>query len=323
MKRFVKTGVQIALVIAVFAGGAALVMNRQNVLDWWSLQGYEPAKEVKQLADNTAMQGWGREMFYVSRPEVNDRGVFNQNCSDMGEKSVVLGCYRAQKIFLFNVTDPRLDGVKEVTAAHEMLHAAYERLSSDKKAEVNDLLHKQMATVNNQRLRDLIKLYNESEPGELLNEMHSIIGTEYRDLMPELETYYKTYFYNRSQVVGYAERYVAVFTASQKTIEAFEQEMAGIKIKIDANTADLEKRKASLDQESGRLDSLRQSDVHAYNLAVPGYNASVRAFNTLAVATRDLVNRYNELVVKRNNEAAAQSDLYNSLDSKYQPVTAN
>ena len=38
--------------------------------------------------------------------------------------------------YIYNVNDERLNGLKEVTAAHEMLHAAYERLpESDKKAD--------------------------------------------------------------------------------------------------------------------------------------------------------------------------------------------
>ena len=38
-------------------------------------------------------------------------------------KTAVLGCYANREISIFNVTDQRLDGIREVTAAHEMLHA--------------------------------------------------------------------------------------------------------------------------------------------------------------------------------------------------------
>ncbi len=47
------------------------------------------------------------------------------------KRNAILGCYNpsSRDIYIYNVTNSELDGVKEVTAAHEMLHAAWERLS--------------------------------------------------------------------------------------------------------------------------------------------------------------------------------------------------
>ena len=54
----------------------------------------------------------------------------------------MLGCYHSNQdgIFLYNVQDARLAGVQQVTAAHEMLHAAYDRLSTKDKNYVDGLL---------------------------------------------------------------------------------------------------------------------------------------------------------------------------------------
>jgi hypothetical protein len=259
-------------------------------------------------------------MFYVSRPKIEDGQDFNSHCSKTGEKTVVLGCYTAQKIYVYHVTDSRLNGVVQVTAAHEMLHAAYERLNDTAKADVNKMLEAELPKVTDERLKGLIDLYNKTEPGELLNEMHSILGTEYGNLTPELETYYKQYFTDRSKVVGFANGYQAVFFASQQKITALAGQLDALKGQIDTNTQLLAQQKATLDADAAELARLRSSDTAAYNRAVPPYNAKVVAYNNLVYATRKLIDQFNALVAEHNNEAAAQNSLYNSLDSHYQTV---
>src|SRR5688572_22638764 len=102
--------------------------QRFDIYDWARLRNYDPPAKIVKLADDTNMTDTGRRLFYVNYPEVNDRNTFSEHC-DFGEESIVLGCYvSGQGIFLFSVDDPRLKGIVQVTAAHEMLHAAYERL---------------------------------------------------------------------------------------------------------------------------------------------------------------------------------------------------
>ena len=305
---------------AMVAAGYGVVVYRQNILDWWTLRGYTPPANIAQIADQVTMAGRGRDLFYVSRPQIEDSEAFNQHCSHTGEKTVILGCYTGQKIYVYNVTDPRLEGVKQVTAAHEMLHAAYERLDAGTKANVNAMLEAQLPKVTDERLKGLIDIYNKSEPGELLNEMHSILGTEYSNLSPELEIYYKQYFGDRSKVVIYATTYQAAFTASQAKITQLAMQLEALKKQIDANTDELNRQKAELDAQGEQLNSLRSSDPAAYNRAVPAYNTKARAYNSLVVATRALIEQYNVLVIDHNNEAAAQNGLYHSLDSHYQTV---
>ncbi len=314
--------VNLGVSLALIAGAVWVVLNKQAVLDWWALLQYKPSAAALQLANNTSMTGRGRDMFYVSDPQVQDSQKFNQSCSSTGEQTIVLGCYVTQHIYIFDVVNPQLAGVKEVTAAHEMLHAAYERLDGETRSRVNGLLQDQLGKIRDDHLNELVALYSRTEPDDLLNEMHSIIGTEYSGLDPELEQYYGQYFSDRSKVVAYAQAYRAIFTASQERIAAYDKQLASIKQQIDTNYTQLDERKKSLEQRSSELDQLRQSDVAAYNQAVPGYNAQVNAYNSLAIKTRDLVTQYNALVATRNNEAAAQNNLYQSLNSQYQPVPA-
>lgn len=311
----------LVLTAALVGAGYFVVVFRQDIQDWWALRSYTPSANIVAIADETAMIGYGRDMFYVSQPKVEDSEAFNLHCTHTGEKTVVLGCYAAQKIYLYNVTDVRLDGVVEVTAAHEMLHAVYERMDEAEKAKVDAMIEAELPKVTDERLRGLIALYAETEPGEKLNEMHSILGTEYPSLSPELEAYYKQYFGDRTKVVALAQKYQGAFAASQARIADMSGRLQGLKAKIDANTGEINRQKAEIEAESERLNNLRNSDTTSYNAAVPGYNAKTRTYNNLVLATRQLIEEYNQLVIEHNNEAAAQSSLYRSLDS--QPQTVN
>lgn len=319
-KRVVGSFGSLIVTLLIIAVGIWAAFNRQTIFDWWRLQTYQPTGQIAQLADSTTMVGRGRELFYISEPVVEGRDSFNAHCTNKSEQSIVLGCYRAQQIYLFDVTDERLSGAEEVTAAHEMLHAAYDRLSDEDRKHVDAMLEPQIKALADPRLLNLIKLYNKQEPGQLYNEMHSILATEYRELSPELENYYKQYFSDRLKVVGYSERYEAVFSASQERIANFDTQMAELKRKIETNNTALGARQHELEQESSRLTALRQSNPGQYNQAVPGYNAKVREFNALVAQTTQLISEFNKLVEQRNKEAAAQNDLYHQLDSRYQSV---
>ena len=311
---------RLLLSIAVVAGAAWLVLNRQAVIDFYRLQTYKPATEIQQLAADDKLTSNGQNLFYESEPQVQDSASFNQSCVTR-EQTIVLGCYKSQQIFLYNVTDPRFDGVKEVTAAHEMLHAAYERLGNADKQRVNAMLKPIIENMKDQRIIDLINLYNRDEPGELYNEMHSILGTEYASLTPELETYYKQYFQNRGAIVAYANKYQAIFTDSKAKLDEYDAQLNVLKPQIDQNNATLQQMQAELQADIQQLGQYRaQGKIQQYNQLVPAYNAKVAQFNALIEQTRGLVNQYNTIVGQRNQQATAQNDLYQSLDSNYQPA---
>lgn len=310
------------LIVAIGLGGWWVYFHHQDIVDWWRLQHYTPSAAVAQLANDDTMVGQGRNMFYASNPQIEDRSAFNANCgASLNEQGSVLGCYTRQNIYIFDVNDPRLPGVQQVTAAHETLHAAYERLDGATKARVDTLLQAELdKRTNDTDLQQAIALYNKTEPGELLNEMHSILGTEYSVLSPELEQYYQQYFSNRAKIVAYAKTYKSVFSASRARITMYQSRLDTLKQQIDSNTSQLNERIGEITTQSAQLEALRSSDPKTYNQQVPGFNAKVVAYNQLAATTQNLINQYNAIVVQYKNEIALQTDLTHSLDSKYQPV---
>ena len=154
----------------------------------------------------------------------------------------------------------------------------------------------------------------------MVNEMHSIFGTEVSDLPAPLEEYYKQYFDNRSAVVAFANAYQSEFTSRQKNVEAADARLADIKSQIDDLNADLKTKQSEIAAEQSNLNNLRNSDVAAYNAAVPGYNQMVDAYNAEIRQVKTLITSYNALVISRNATAGEADQLTRELSSDATPI---
>ncbi|HET7630664.1 MAG TPA: hypothetical protein VFK03_04815, partial [Candidatus Saccharimonadales bacterium] len=257
----------VSLVLLAAAGW--LLLNRQAVLDHINAWAYQPSAQIQQIVKADTMTDQAKFYFYASRPEIDDRTDFNQACSSVGsEQTAVLGCYAGQKIYIFNVTSDQLDGIKQVTAAHEMLHAAYDRLSQSERQRVDKLVEAEAKNNHDPTVADLIKVYAKTEPGERLNELHSIFGSQVADLSPKLEQYYQRYFSDRGQVVELYQQYHSVFER--------------IKAQQDQLVADL-------DRLAGEIKSLEAD----YNSAVAQLNRDIAAFNARASSGQMSRSEYN------------------------------
>jgi hypothetical protein len=311
------------LLALILISVAVVLWQRQAIVDWFRLYGYEPPASVVQLADEISATDYGRHLLYVNRPEIQDRDAFNSSCSRQGEQTIVLGCYHPvdRGIFIFHVTDERLKGVDQVTTAHEMLHAGYERLDAKERAVIDRQLNDYFLTVQDERIKNIIAAYRKTEPNDIPNEMHSIFATEIATLTPDLETYYKKYFKDRAKVVGYANAYQGEFTSRQKQVEAYDSRLAQLKPLIESNTAKLDTQEADITALRRRMEADRGSgDIAAYNANVPVYNSRIDAYNSLIASTRTLINEYNDIVGKRNELALQVTELAHSIDSSFQTL---
>lgn len=292
-------------------------MQRYEIYDWWRLQDYVPPAEIVQLADETTATDYGRRLFYVHRPQLNDEISFRQNCT-VTEASIVLGCYvSSEGIYLFNVQDERLAGVKQVTAAHEMLHAAYDRLGVRERRLIDGLTQQVFSQLSDERIKQSVEAYRQRDPGVVPNELHSILATEVAELPAELESHYSRYFSNRQKIVQYSQAYEAAFQERRDQVAAYDQELEQLKAQIDRATAELDSREASLRAGRAQLDSLLGARRYEeYNAAVPGFNAQVRSYNSLVASTQQLIGRYNSIVEARNSIALEENELIKAIDSR-------
>ena len=247
-----------------------MLLNRQFVIDQLTVWQYKPSSDITAIANRASFNDTGRFLFYASRPQISDRAEFNRQCRRLVEKTAILGCYVNRQIFVFDITDQRLDGIKEVTAAHEMLHAAYDRLSTSEKTRVDALISQQAERITDQKLRDRLALYDQTEPGERLNELHSILGSEIDNLSSELETYYKQYFTDRAALVALSNKYETVFNEIEAKQTSLIDELNRLADQVSAASDVYTKALATL-----------QADINNFNArARSGGFTSQAAFNT-------------------------------------------
>jgi Skp family chaperone for outer membrane proteins len=309
------------VLLLLFASGALLIFfYQQDIRDWWYLRNYQPTEEVEQYANATNMNDHGRNLFYIGDPQINDKSTFNDNCKQR-ENSLVLGCYDGTQIFILDINDERLEGVEEVTAAHEMLHVAYERLSASDKSRINELLESQYDTITDQRVIDTMNGYVANDPSSFHNELHSIIPTEVSEISSELEEYYRQYFNDRSVVLSAFNNYASVFSSIKDQIAAYDAQLTELETEINRQEALAAQLRTELDSERAQLDALlAEGKVAVYNSRVPSFNNLVSQHNQVVNKLQSDVSTYNTIVEERNAIALTQQELVNSLDSQTEEI---
>ena len=247
----------IAAVVCVIAA-FLLFINRQCVVDQLSVWQYQPSSTVASFVERAGMSDSGKFFFYASQPSVEPAQEFNKKCGRQEEQTAILGCYNGRNIYIYNVTDERIDGIREVTAAHEMLHAAYDRLSENEKKTVDRLLETEYVKLKSDtKLAERMAFYDRTEPGQRSNELHSVIGTEIANISPELERYYAKFFADRSKVVALHAKYASVFS-------------------------DLQTRSQEITSQLTALNKSIEDDSARYNGAVNQLNKDINSFNDRA-----------------------------------------
>ncbi|HEX8182352.1 MAG TPA: hypothetical protein VF575_02005 [Candidatus Saccharimonadales bacterium] len=322
-----KSGFKSAKVWLLFTLLAVIIVGfwqQQAIRDWMRLYNYQPAASISQLANQLQFTPQARKLFYVNHPQLEDRTAFNAACSKDDEHTIILGCYHPvdRGIYIYKVTDARLTGVSQVTAAHEMLHAAYDRLSGRERQRVDTMLQDfYQNKLQSERIKTIIGAYTKSEPNDVVNEMHAIFGTEIVELPGELETYYQQYFQDRSVVTAYAATYQAEFTSRQTQVSSYDKDLQILRQQIDANKIKLETQESKISVLRSQLETSRNAgDIATYNQYVPIYNAQIDAYNNLITMTKSSVARYNQLVQDRNAVALQVADLARSIDSSLQAI---
>lgn len=306
------------LTVSVIAILAFTWFNRRELQDWWALRDYTPPAEVVALADKTTMTDEARNIFYVNNPLIVDEAQFNSACKP--ESTIVLGCYISRDgIYIFDIQDDRLAGIKQVTAAHELLHAVYERLSYDEKTRINSLTEEALSTITEQRILDTVDEYRKNDPSVIPNELHSIMATEVKELPEELEAYYKDIFTDRQVIVAFSENYELEFSKRRDAVAQLDDRLAQLKLKIDADQNELALQYSALRASKDELDALLSSgQTFEYNSKVPGFNQQVSSYNASVRLVENEINEYNALVQERNAIAVEVQELIESIDSRPQ-----
>lgn len=283
-----------------------IVFYWQSIFDQINLWSYQPTSAIVAIADRSDMSSQGRRLFYASRPELSTADDFNSQCERKEDSGAILGCYRLNRIYLYDIDNDQLDGIKEVTASHEMLHAAWLRLSSSEKDRLSSLLEEAYQKVVTSELTERMDYYDRNQPGERANELHSILGTEYSDLGSDLEAYYADYFNDRSIVVSLYNNYHQVFRDIKDKSKTLATQLDELAVEINTQTAQYNADVTVLSQDIADLNS-------RYNLVDQANPSAVAAYNR---DRAELLARIDQLEAARE-QISEQTSIYSSKLSEY------
>jgi len=298
----------------------------QLLTDWWKLRGYTPPTVIAQLANDDTMNAYTRHLFYLNKPQLPTTvSSFRKVCPE-NRDTIVLGCYHSDQdgIYIYAVQDPSLAGIQQVTAAHEVLHAVYARLSSPARQQLNTELQDYYEHgLTDANVKAEVALYQKTEPDSVYDEMSCTFGSEIADLPAALNAYYAQFFTDRQKIVGYEQQYQGQFASRQQQIAADDIQLANMKGQITDQEANLTAQNASLDDRKAQLQQLLSSgQVVAYNAAVAAYNKQVDNYNAALGTLKQQIASYNQLVDARNAVAGQLTTLDGAIDTRLPTATS-
>ncbi len=266
----------------------AIVLNRQWIYDWWRGMNYAPSSKMASIRDDLNLTERGTFLFNASQPELNERESFNSYCRGGQTEIAVLGCYANGNIYIYNITEEQLDGIRELTTAHELLHAVFARMDDGAKAELRPMLE-QVRKENKDTFEQDLNTYAANEQFE---ELYVRAGTEVANLPEALERHYAEIFRDQDRIVKFYDSYITVFRQLKEELETLSQEMEKLGDEITQTTTEYEKR----------LDQLN-ADITSFNSCA----ATVGCFKTEA----EFGSRRGVLV----SEQMALEQMYNSINN--------
>ena len=202
----VKAVIGVGLAILGFCLAVWAVANVPRIMDQVAVWTYTPSDTIARYADATTMTDDGKHLFYASRPEILDQAEFDRQCEIEDDVSAI-GCYRPDFLTIFIVDLPaEFDDVEETTAAHELLHAVWDRMNTDERRAMTVLIEAEAERLaTDERFVWALSAYDGVPDVSMPNELHSILGSEFSDLSPELEAHYALYFADRDALVALTE----------------------------------------------------------------------------------------------------------------------
>ncbi|QYM76186.1 hypothetical protein [Leucobacter luti] len=325
-----KRGLWIVFFLLLIGAVVFAATYRQEIKDHFSAAGFEPSQRVTEVLSSLRLSEAGERVFLATHPTVDGSQNFNEQCAevDHSEEGHVLGCFTHDRIHLYDVTDDRVTGIVEVTAAHELLHATFARLGEGDRAALSAKLRQEYdrMSATDPDLKERMSVYEHLSDTAFANELHSVLGTEVRELPGWLERHYEQWFRDRRSIVDAFASYHAVFVDLQNQADSIRSEMKALR-------ADVEARKVAYGDAVDQFNA-DAADFGARNerfefSAAPDEFERIRAElewrrGDLEVTLTGLqadIDRYNALRDQLTALSEVSSDLDQQLNSDLAPVT--
>lgn len=244
----------------------------------------DPTPEVEELADEMFLTDEGRDLLYMAQPELLGAEEFAGRCDRgdsgaAGETGGAVGCYHSSaggiqaggRIVIYTPEDERLRPFVVETAAHEMLHAAWNELSDADRDTATRTLSTVLSGVDADD--DIHEQIAGSVAGQAANrptELFAYIGTQvWREggLDPALEALYARFVSDREALVAVHTEFESMLdtmttdlTTAQQALAQRQYDQGVARAKLEADTANLAQYRSTIEQEEARLASLSASE---------------------------------------------------------------
>ncbi|MBQ9485035.1 hypothetical protein IJU85_02955 [Candidatus Saccharibacteria bacterium] len=302
----------------VIAASVTVFLNRVYIKDFFSAMSYEEPERIKAIEESLNLTDRASLMLRASHPSLESEQKFNQNCDSHSQDVSTLGCYANNYIYVYDINHEALDGIVESTMAHELLHAAWQRLDGAEKETIKKLLKD--VYENSEYREELLSDLKNYPSEDLVEELHSRIGTEFKKLPDELETYYAKYFKDQDKIVDFYEKYKSEFKKLEAERKEIEEKLKELKNEIEVLTAQYKSDSSALVAEITEFNECaNQPGCFSAN----GYFYEKRAellerkakINELYEKIVNFIAEYNNLVEKYDQNVLKNNELFDVMNS--------
>ena len=316
-----KKTIILAIVICLIVCLAVIAVLKRNLIrDFFRGLSYKPTAEMTALKSNLDLTDSGSLIFNASWPELNEKDDFNNNCRTIEASTAILGCFTDEKIYVYNITDKRLDGIREATLAHELLHAVYTRMDESERESLKTLLD-QVYKSNKEVLGDELDIYPEEEQYE---ELYVRAGTEIAKLPAELERHFEKYFNDQDKIAKYYNNYASVFKELNQKIKELGEQLDSLSKEIESLISQYEQKLTELNAEVSVFNNCAAT-VGCFSSEWDFYTRrnelvyEQNELNEMYDEISNLINTYNEIVVEYNENVIYSKTLNGIINSMSQP----
>lgn len=318
MKKQILRILPIAIVVVTGLLGLLAYQNRVYLTDLFLSFQYSASPELSSLENDLELTDSAGLILRASHPSLESREEFNALCDSHDEQISVLGCYTDRKIYIYNIEESELSGIKESTLAHELLHAVWARTPSSERDHISRLL----AEVYNQQeyhdqLAEDLETYDDAER---VDELHSRIGTEIANLPAELESHYAKYFKNQDKVVDFYENYITPFRELSEEIDNLSTELEKLNQEIEEKTSAYYKSAEKLSAEIDEFNNCASTSgcfatEYAFNARRNQLLANESEIESAYEKLNKMINDYNKLVEEYNANVIRGETLESVINS--------
>lgn len=311
----------IATVATVLVVGATFltIFFYRDIQDTVRALMYTPSAQVASVQERTGMTGAGARIFKATGPQIVDAEQFNSSCPRQEASNPIVGCYTPDDaIFVYDITNEELDGIKDVTAVHELLHAVWQRMSLAEREQIGAQLEEVYSKQSKDGLKERMEYYYRQQSGQEVNELHSVVGTEVADLPLALENHYKKYF-NRAAVLalyqGYSDHYKELSATSQRLKDEADALADRIESESTAYSRDARQVETEINQFNSRAENGGFTSRGTFLSERRALVVKVDALEVRRTTLNQLIEKHAALEVQYREIAQEIQALNKSIDS--------